>query len=202
MLMKRYLVIFILVALVCLCSNNTIAQYSTMNTPYGKVNIPSPAMAGTYFSFFKSGGGSPQMKRLDYTVVLKSGEIYKGKGKLHFYKGKYYIQFYKGKKLRLFNPEDTKSISTIAEMGRKMIGMPAFNDSCWLFKTFEGKINKYSVTPEWGTPFTAGIQKDRQKQPLKISKDNVIELVQDNPEALKKAEKGKLLDAIRLYNRP
>ncbi|SEA26476.1 hypothetical protein SAMN05192529_1125 [Arachidicoccus rhizosphaerae] len=200
--MKRYTVLLALALLLCLCCYNSFGQYSSMHTPYGKVNIPNPSTGTTFLPFLKSGSGSPKMKALDYTVVLNSGEIYKGTGKLRLYKGKYYIQFYKGKKLRLFNPEDTKSITAITEMGRKMVGLPAFNDSCWLFKTYEGKINKYSVAPEWGTPYPAAIQKDPQMPPVEISKENVMNFVQDNPEALEKVKKGKLLDAVRIYNRP
>lgn len=200
---KRIYIVFLIITFALFVSYNTSkaqfgTTYSTIHTPYGKATIQTPGMG---FMPIYNHGVRPAMKKYDYTVTLKSGEVYKGKGKIQLYKHKCYIRFYRGKKFKLFNPVDTKSISMITSNGRKMTGIPAFNDSCWLFKVYEGKINKYAIMPEWGSPYFSAIQKDKNKPPVQLTKEHVIEMVKENTDALKKAKKGKLIDAIKIYNR-
>lgn len=180
-------------------ATNVNAQFgpTIIRTPYGNVTVNTPSYP--LFPIWAPHG--MRMKKYDYTVLLKSGEVYKGRGKIQQYKGKSYIKFYSGKRFRLFNPADTKSISMVTSMGRKMIGIPSFNDSCWLFKVYEGKISKFAIIPEWASPYVSAIQKNKKKPPKQLSKENVLEMVKENPDALQKAKKGKLIDAIRIYNR-
>jgi len=172
----------------------------TIRTPYGNARIPSAVPIR--YPRINDDGGAIKMKRYDYSVVLKSGEVVNGTGRIQLKKGKAYIQFNRGKNTRIFYPEQTQSITKMTTKDHKMVGVPAFHDSCWLFQVSEGKINKFAIAPEWGTPFFSAIQKDKQKRPVVVSKNNVIEMVQENPAALKKAKKNKLEDAIRIYNRP
>lgn len=197
-MLRRFLLI--LSTCIILCTNG-VAQFgstmsSTIKTPYGQVRVPNVAPL-TYFPIARGSNGI-QFKKYEYTVLLKSGEVYQGKGKIQVYKGKSYIKFYQGKKFRLFNPKDTKEIFRMLPAAGKMAGYPSFNDSCWLFKVSQGKISKYAIAPEMGTSYVCAIQKDNKESPKAITQENVIEMVEDNAEALKNAKKNKLMDAIRI----
>ena len=81
-----------------------------------------------------------------------------------------------------------------------MTGRPAFGDSCWLFQVSKGKLNTYSIYPQKGTIYISAVTRDPQTDPIRINQANIIQLVQDNPKALKFAGKMKLMRAINAYN--
>jgi hypothetical protein len=99
----------------------------------------------------------------------------------------------------VIKPRDTKEIYRIDETGLKIAGMPT--DSCWLFLAVKGKINGYSYLAEKGSSSLIAIQKGEGAPILPLNKDNLEEMVAENPEALKFAKKKKLEKAITTFNK-
>ncbi|PZP43959.1 MAG: hypothetical protein DI598_15060 [Pseudopedobacter saltans] len=192
---------FFLFLLAFLGAVETQAQFGytpSMNiqTPRGNVTIP-----GSYHYapvFYGSQGIA--LKKYDYTIILKNDSTITGKGKIKVKKGisSLTIKTANGEN-RTYTPSETKEIFTVSLYGQKISGTPYFSDSCWLFKTRGGKISQYAIAPEIGTDYYSAIQKgDGRIFPL--TKEHLISLVNENPEALKKAEKGKLDKSIEIYN--
>lgn len=97
-------------------------------------------------------------------------------------------------------PSDTKSVFAKIGGGKWMKGIPA--DSCWLFKSDEGKINTFSFIPEQGTSLIVAIQKGANGPILQLTKSNLLAMVADDPRALELAEENRLIHAIVQYNHP
>lgn len=189
--------LFFIIALVS--SIGVKAQFGSVpmsiQTPYGNATI----YQNTYMPMYFGNGGIP-FKKYQYTVILKNDSVFTGKGKMQIKKGIAHL-ILKGKNsVKEFYPKDTKEVYRVLENKNKIYGIPSFEDSCWLFKVYDGKINEFAIVPEWGTPFFSAVQKGEGSPVYKITKENVIPLVNDNPKALKKAEKNKLNAALEIYN--
>ncbi|WP_156522706.1 hypothetical protein [Arachidicoccus ginsenosidimutans] len=196
--MFKKVILFFSIAFI---SVNVKAQFgapmpTTIHTPYGNVTT----YQNTYMPFYFGGGKGVSFKKYNYTVVLKNDYTFTGKGKMHSKKGITYLVL-KGKDgEKEFYPADTKEAYIIGDGGIKISGIPSFNDSCWLFKVSEGRINEFAIVPELGTPYISAVQKGNGAPILKITKENIMPLVNDNPKALRKAEKDKLNNALDIYN--
>jgi len=145
-------------------------------------------------------GRIPLLRHL-YTVVLKNGRTYAGKTKMQLNNGRSYLKLKEKGGFKRFYPKDTRQIYIVSKKGRKMIGHPDFGDSSWLFQVSEGPINTFAVIPEWETIFISAVQKDTLLPPLRIKQPTIVQMVSDNPKALKKAKKRRLMDAIVIYNK-
>lgn len=104
----------------------------------------------------------------------------------------------KDKSKRVIKPSETVEIFRMVE-GVKFVGIPA--DSCWLFKSSEGKISTYSMLAEKVMSYAVAIQKG-DGQIVKLSKENLLDMTADanDPELTAMIEKKKYLKAIRTYN--
>ncbi len=195
--MKRFL--FVLMFLVVVKAQAQFGYTPPMNiqTPRGNVTIPG---SFNYSPIFYGSQGIA-LKKYDYTIVLKNDSVVTGKGKISVKKGlsSLIIKTADGEK-RTYTPSETKEIYTVFFNGYKFSGKPYFTDSCWLFRTRNGKIIQYAIAPEVGTPYYSAIQKGDDGVVFSLTKEHLIPLINDNPKALKKAEKNKLSDAIDIYN--
>lgn len=195
--MLKRLLVFLSFAL--MISTDVNAQYfsmpTTIRTPYGNVTTYNNSYMPMVF------GKSIPYKKHEYTVVLKNDSVFIGKGKMNTNKGIAFLRLKSKNASKKFTPKDTKEVYRLTKDGTKISGVPSFKDSCWLFKVFEGKINEYAIVPEWNTTFISAVQKGDDPRILKITKENIVPLVSDNPKALKKAKKEKLDVALDIYNK-
>lgn len=144
--------------------------------------------------------GHIPLHRHAYTVVLKNGTTYTGKTKMQLNNGRSYLRYRENGGFKRFFPKDTKEIYIIRRQGDTMVGRPTTGDTSWIFQVSKDKINTFSVVPEWETTYISYVQKDTLTRPVKINQDNIIQMVQDNPKALKNAKKNRLMKAILIYN--
>ncbi|MFM7859343.1 MAG: hypothetical protein ACKO96_47325 [Flammeovirgaceae bacterium] len=194
-----------LLFIIFFCSISSLAQMMPMNntirTPYGNATyttwVPGPRM-------YYGGTATPSYKYL-FTIVLKTDNdsTLLVKAKIDASEKKHVIKAKVNKQKIVIKPTDTREISRIAPWGEKLVGLPT--DSCWLFLAIKGKINAYSYLAEKGTSSWGSIiavQKGEGQPILPLNKDNLEEMVADNPEALTFAKKKKLEKAITAYNKP
>lgn len=174
---------------------------NTIRTPYGNANyttwVPGPRM---YY-----GGTATPSYKYPFTIVFKSDKdsTLLVKAKIDASEKNHVIRTKVNKQKVVIKPTDTREIYRIDNSGLKITGMPT--DSCWLFLAVRGKINAYSYLAEkglssWGS--IIAVQKGEGAPILPLNKDNLEEMVADNPEALKFAKKKKLEKALTTYNKP
>ncbi len=193
--MYRYsLCLFIL-----LVSKITYGQFSmpvttTMHTPQGNVPftyyVPTPRM---YY-------GQPRVSvKYKFDIVLKNDSAFSARTKINLADKKdHSITIRDGKIKRTLFPADTKSISRTTFDGEKLIGIPA--DTCWLFKTYVGRINAYSFVAELGLLYVIAIQ-DREGPIVPLTKENLLFIVGiDDLKIYKMVQKEKFIQAIEAYN--
>ncbi|MCZ8072419.1 MAG: hypothetical protein O9311_18905 [Cytophagales bacterium] len=173
---------------------------NTIRTPYGNANyttwVPGPRM---YY-----GGTATPSYKYPFTIVFKSDKdsTLLVKAKIDASEKNHVIRTKVNKQKVVIKPTDTREIYRIDNSGLKITGMPT--DSCWLFLAVRGKINAYSYLAEkglssWGS--IIAVQKGEGAPILPLNKDNLEEMVADNPEALKFAKKKKLEKALTTYNK-
>lgn len=137
--------------------------------------------------------------KYEFTVVLKSDSSFTGEGKINISDSVHRLALKREKEVREFLPQDTKEIYRVSKNGEKIIGIPS--DYGWLFLTDSGKINCYAYIAEPGTPYIAMIQKADTDEIFMYGKFSVQLLVEEDEKAIKLADKGKLYQAIKQYNR-
>lgn len=94
----------------------------------------------------------------------------------------------------------TSAIQCRLQDGRIIPGVPA-GDSCWLFRVMSGAVNAYSYLPEPKNDYIIAIQKGGVGNPIvRLTRQNLQELIADDPRALKILERGNSYEAIRIYN--
>ncbi len=101
-------------------------------------------------------------------------------------------------KHREISPVQTLYISRMFKRG-ELKGWA--NDSCWLFKTTQGRINAYSSEAVANTKKILFIQKGDSGEKQVCTPENLAVLVADNAEALAAAQQKRYLTAILIYNR-
>lgn len=175
----------------------------TIHTPYGDATLTSYQM-GMPFNYNlskKNGKSRPNSMTYEFRVVLKNDSSFLSKVKINVKDIKHHTIVIKGKKEKVaFSPSDTKSVSRVTMEGVKIPGIPA--DSCWLFKTYSGKINVYSFLAELGTDYAIAIQDGADGVIRPLTKENLLEMVEyDNPKVHELIEEGNLISAIKLYNK-
>jgi len=167
-----------------------------ISTPYGPRTIPtyqhSPMM------LYRGGAGNPSIK-YKFTVVLINDSIVKDKGRINIYDSVHSITFKDHGEKKTYKPSDTRELFRLTPEGMKLSGIPS--DTCWLFKTETGKINLYSCIAEPGTDMVTAMQTGEDAGIESLDKEKVMELVKQYPRLLKMAEKGKLVKALRGYNK-
>jgi hypothetical protein len=202
--MRFLTVVFSLALSVQICfAQVMIAVPRTIHTPYGNATLTSYQM-GMPFNYNlsnKKGKARPNSMTYEFRVVLKNDSSFSSKAKINVKDIKHHTIVIKGKKEEIaFSPSETKSVSRVTMEGVKIPGVPT--DSCWLFKTYTGKINVYSFLAELGTAYAIAIQDGADGVIKPLTKENLLEMVEyDNPKVHELIEKGDLIDAIRLYNK-
>jgi hypothetical protein len=167
---------------------------TTIRTPNGNVKINTPVYMPMYRNYYYQ---KPNRKH-DYTIVYLNDSIQTVKAKINISDSVHCLQWGKKSSLATVKPSETKEIYRLDEIGEKLIGKPL--DSCWIFLSDHGKINTYSITSEMEDPMIAYIQKGDTGAIVLLTEENLKEMVKDNEEALKLADKKKLLKAIEKYN--
>lgn len=183
------------------CFSQGVVPITTpMQTPYGNVPYTNFVVQPRY-NFKTSNKYSANSMTYEFRVVLKNDSSFSSKAKINLKDGKHHTIVIKGKKEKIaFSPSDTKSVSRVTMEGVKIPGIPA--DSCWLFKTYTGKINVYSFLAELGTAYAIAIQDGADGTIKPLTKENLLEIVEyDNPKVHELIEKGNLIEAIKLYNK-
>lgn len=167
-----------------------------INTPYGPRTIQtyqhSPMM------YYRGGSGNPSIK-YEFTVVLTNDSIVKDKGRINIHDSVHSITFKEKGTKQTYKPSETKELFRITPDGMKMSGMP--NDTCWLFRTEVGRVDLFSCIAEPKTDMITAMQVGSDTPVEKLDKQRVIDLVKKYPRLLKFAEKGKLVKALRGYNK-
>jgi hypothetical protein len=167
-----------------------------ISTPRGNVTIPGHWNGSYHFYNWNNGKVS---NKYDYTIVLLNDSLKEVYARINISDSVNTIEVGKKENKIVFKPKDTKEVYRFDPDGNKITGIP--NDSCWVFLISIGKINTYSITSEMDKESTDFIQKGEKGILYSLTKENVLEMVKDNEEALDKAKKGKLLKAISIYNK-
>lgn len=196
--MKYRPLIILISGLVLGCHLNATCQFSpmrsTISTPGGKV----PITYNVYTPGFYGNSGVTSNKYI-FTVVLLNDSLVQGRTKINIKDSIRSVTFRKRKTKIIYKPTDTKQLYRITPKGDKIIGIP--NDSCWLFKTGKGKINFFSYLAEPGTEAIIAMQVGDEGPIVPIQKKQVLLIVNEYPDLIKQAEKGKLIKALRGFNK-
>ena len=192
----------LLPAIICLlvifsASGQGFYSPQTFSTPYGNVTTYQyHHLPNTYYR----GNNGPVSGKTHYRIVFKNDSILNVYGKINIKDSVQSITYKLNKQKYKVKPSETKELvfkSYMDEVERS--GIPT--DSCWLFRSASGKINSYSYLPYEGTMFIIAIQKGTSGPIVNLSKETLLEMIADNPKAIKKAENDNFYDAIRVYNK-
>jgi hypothetical protein len=166
-----------------------------INTPYGKVTVPTQQYA-PWMHHNNYSGYSNQKHR--FHIVLLNDSIIEAKASINISDSVHYLEWGKREKKTIIKPAETKEIYRMDFYNKKITGIP--HDSCWLFPVDTGKIRTYSIVSDIDYPLIAYIQEGNEKPILPLAKENLLPMVSGNKKAIKLAEKEKLLKAIDVYN--
>ncbi len=199
--MRFPIIFFLLLTSAYTCfSQGMVSIQHTMHTPHGNVPYDNYLVIPDN-NFNMRGKSRPNSMTYDFRVVLKNDSTFSSKAKINVKDIKHHTILIKGKKEKItFSPSETKSVTRITMEGVKIPGVPT--DSCWLFRTYTGKINVYSFLAELGTEYAIAIQ-DGVDGPIRaLTKENLLEIVEyDNPKVHELIEEGSFIEAIKLYNK-
>lgn len=194
-LLKTFGLVISLNVIACSTSAQFISVPSIIKTPYGNVHASTSVYSPI---FYRNWPDMAPSHKYEFTVVLKDGSQFKGKGKINIKDSIQSLTLQNDSVTRVFLPADTKEIFRMTKSGTKVSGFPM--DSLWLFKTGTGRINFYAFVAEPGTFYISAIEKDNSGEIIPYYEYYVKEMVADNEKALKLARKGKLYDALLKYN--
>jgi hypothetical protein len=182
--MKKQISQFILSIFFLICAIQSMGQFVTVptkiSTPYGKTTIYTQRYA-------------PWMH------VFLNDSVVEAKTNINIDDSVHTLQWGKKDKKTIVRPKDTKEIYRVDNYGNRITGIP--RDSCWLFAVDTGRIRTYSAIAEIQDPLIGYIQKGEDGPILDLTKENLLPMIADNEKAVKFVEKGKLLKAIKEYNR-
>jgi len=183
-------------------SQGYIPVTTTMSTPYGNVQYTNyvPGPVNRYYINLNKLGNSSSMT-YEFKVVMKNDSSFTAKTKINVKDDKHHTIVIKNKKVKtVIHPSETKSLSRVTVDGQKISGIPA--DSCWLFKTYSGRINTYSFLAEPGMSLITAIQDGDEGAIIPLTKENLLEMVEyDDPKVHQLIETDDLVAAIKLYNK-
>ena len=195
----RQLTTAILTILFSLASQVTSAQFmsvpTTFSTPGGNITT----YQNVYMPYHYYGSQVVSRKHL-FTVVLLNDTTFQQEAFINVNKKVNELKWKtRGSKMVVL-PSETKEIFRIDANGGKIISGKAM-DSCWIFLTDTGKIKTYSITSETDVPLIAYIQKGESGKILPLTADNLEPLVSENEKARALVMRGKLLKALKVYNK-
>jgi hypothetical protein len=187
-----------LITLFSLASHISSAQFMSMptkfSTPMGKITVNQPVHMPRYVNNYTT----TNSKHL-FTIVLLNDSTFEKKAYINIDAKVHELKWVTKKVQSVIVPSETKEIYRIDPNGMKISGKPM--DSCWIFLVDTGKIRTYSVIAEMYDPLISYIQKDTSAEIMPLTANNLELLVADNEKALALVKKGKLLKAIRVYNK-
>ena len=192
--MKQIFFVFISIINFTLC-NAQFTPSSRINTPFGSAIIP-----GHYnTNFFNFSPKNFETAKHDFLIELVNGEVLEVKTKIQFRDSTSFLKWKQNGETKILLPHETKSIYHSSYKRNIFKGIPIKN--AWVFQVDSAKINTFTITSDFikSTPITH-IQKHGNAEILPLTKENLVEMVADNPRALVLAKKNKLYKAIKAYN--
>jgi hypothetical protein len=199
--MKQILALIFVAVSTSLFAQGFVPRTYSTSTPYGMVPhiyyVPSPRY---YY-------GNPDVsKKHNFIITLANDSVIHTNTKINIESGgktSVTIKHKKKEKEIKYHPIDTKSIqcSFYNAAGKEIIlnGIPT--DTCWLFKTLEGKINAFSFLAEPGLAFVIAIQQGNDGPILPLNKENLKAMIgEDNEKLNKLIKKNKLIKAVEYYD--
>lgn len=192
-------------------SQASLAQWTpvttNIKTPYGNV----PHSHYVYSPRFYYHDQEAVSAKYEFFIVLKNDSLISGTSRIDLPEKKWHKHSitFKDKKTKIettIYPRDTKSIYRMTVFSsasnaekKKIAGIPA--DTCWLFKSYWGKINAYSFVAELGLTYAIAIQRGNDSPIVPLTKENLAVMVGTGNERINKLiRKNKLTKAIELYN--
>lgn len=171
---------------------------STMKTPYGNVPYTHYVNTGSYTNYYRS-YGVPNYK-YTFTVVMNDGNKFLIKSNMNFTDSVTSLVYKENGVVKYLTPSQTTSIFRTSDTGgSKVIGIPA--DSCWFFNVLEGELSGYSQVSEQTTAYITAFQEGENGEILSLTKENLMPIVGGDPKRKKLVEKGKLVQAMKMYNK-
>ena len=178
------------------CHGQSMPMTSVIPTPYGNVRYTTYVPSPRYYY------GQPNISRkYKFEIVLKNDSVFSARTKINLPEEKQQsITLKKGKAQLTLFPSETKSIARTTLDGERMVGIPA--DTCWLFKTFSGKINTYSFLAEPSMLYIVAIQSGEMGPIVPLTKENLLGMVgMNDAKIVRLVEKGKFIKAIDFFNK-
>jgi hypothetical protein len=138
----------------------------------------------------------------EFEVIFKDSTVLRSTGKIDEYRNRFFFAINTRESARSITPNETLSLSKIYKNGEVLRGIAA--DSCWMFKSYSGRITVYSCLATQRTiePLVSGIQLGDETQIMDLNQENVLKLTKDASAKVKALiESKKLLKAVLLYNK-
>jgi hypothetical protein len=134
-----------------------------------------------------------QSSEFNFYVRPTTGTPFDTRSKIYATDTTHYVLF-NGRKVY---PRETESLSRLTASGKQFFGRPFGNK--WLFKVIAGKINGYFFYAEDEIKAVSHIQKG-DGPILDFSPDELLRMINDDPDALDLIMRGKYVEAIVLFN--
>lgn len=172
----------------------------TVYTPHGPAKITTFQNTGMPLYYYQGKYvPGPYVGKTFLTVALQSDSVFTGKLFFNIADSIHSLTLERKEKKGgnlVFYPNETKQISQMYK-GKLVVGIPV--DSCWLFKLKEGKINSYAPFPNEIKNFITAIQKG-DGPILPMTKENLKNMVADQPKLFKMIDKKRYEQVIWKYN--
>lgn len=191
--MKRLLFVQILNLSITLCYSQT-----RINTPYGPQTIPYHRSHINPWMVYKEKDISAF--KHDFIIELKNGDVLEANAKIHYRDSISFLEWKSDGKKKILNPNETKSIYHSNYTQKIFKGIPL--EHVWVFIVDSAKINTYTITSDYikSTSITH-INKGIDGDIVRLTKENLENMVVDSPKALELVKKNKLVKALKEYNK-
>jgi hypothetical protein len=180
---------------ICLAQGMMVPHTSTIRTPYGNVKTTS-------YSYMPMNYGSKTSSmKYQFEIVLYADSTLNTRAKIDFSDDHHSMKVKTENGKEILFPSGTKEIYRITSEGKRIKGVAA--DSCWLFKTVEGKINAYAFLPEGQYTYVTAIQDGDSSPIVPLTRKNLEAIIGNlaDPKVIKLIETNKLIKAVQLYNK-
>lgn len=136
----------------------------------------------------------------DFIIELKNGDVLEANAKIHYRDSISFLEWKSDGKKKILNPNETKSIYHSNYTQKIFKGIPL--EHVWVFIVDSAKINTYTITSDYikSTPITH-INKGIDGDIVRLTKENLENMVVDSPKALELVKKNKLVKALIEYNK-
>lgn len=191
--MKRLLFVLILNLSITLCYSQT-----RINTPYGPQTIPYHRPHINPWMVYKEKDISAF--KHDFIIELKNGDVLEANAKIHYRDSISFLEWKSDGKKKILNPNETKSIYHSNYTQKIFKGIPL--EHVWVFIVDSAKINTYTITSDYiKSNSITHINKGIDGDIVRLTKENLENMVVDSPKALELVKKNKLVKALKEYNK-